>query len=640
VPSSYGAVVLADEMSAALDLAGTRLQNAASQLAASPALHERPEVARAAARAIARSDVPLALAAGQKLGLSIGDLASIGVRRQAQATGAQGVSPVQAALQIAGSAGADAFPVEHRAAACLYEGFGSLGTDTLRAARAFDRAVGLGADLLEVLRGKLLLTLSDPTETCPDCGRSHGPSDHDHPSLTDGASAADRFARAARHVPGAEPFAAAASILAAEAWNAEDETKNAVASIEAGRAAAKGSAAMRAELDLLEANAIRNDRPERTIELLDGLLKDDPTHLRAWRAKVELAMDRDDEKGADDLLIQAAAATGDRELGAMARTLRIRRGEIAPFAAFTPGAVTAGALAAEALTLFSARKAIAPLPPIAEACRAALAPPAQLAFDAALLAFAADADDKQALKLCLARIFGAWWGAPPMLAKLAAITWILGLQGELVPTVRPLAGGKDAGPALGALFDAAVAAEDTQVANEVLRLGAAHWKRTEVQDRRRALDRLSTRPRHLGDLDAAAQRRRSAAKASGVLDPEEARIEFDKALAPEIRPGMIWQQDADDLDDDGDLDDLDDGDIDPWDEAALPGAERGGDAVFPKALWGFLGALGLSPAMLKRLSAPQLQAIQSLIADMASRPFTPARLEQVQREVEKVLKRR
>ncbi len=647
VPASYAATVLAKEMSAALDLPGTRIMQATNRLVGSPAITEHPELVKAVSRAIARKDIPLAFGFGEHVGLSIDALASIGVRRP-PAAGREGASAAQAALQLAASMGADAFPVEHRAAACLYEGFGALSIDTKRSALAFDRAIGLGADMLEALRGKLLLAMSKPVEKCPDCGRSHGAAGHGHDDDTTraAATAADRFARAARHVAGAEPFAAAASILAADAWGAGGDTKAALASIEAGRAAAKGSAAMRADLDLLEARALGDDKPERAAELLDGLLKDDPTHLRAWHARMDLAAAHDGETAAGDLLIRAAAATGDRELAAMARTFRIRRGELAAFEALTPGVATAGALAAEAMAFLTARKTLVDLPPHAEACRAALPPSAQLAFDGALLAFAAEAEDEEALRRLLAKVFGVWWDAPPMLAKLAAITWTVGLSEHLVPTVKPLVASREArvsGPALGAIFDAAIAAEDREVATDMLRLGAMHWRRTEVQDRRRALERLPAGSPREDDFAFGASYRRRAPKPGAALSPEEASAEFDKALAPEIRPGVIWEGSQDAFDDDEDLDDDEDFDDDeaPWDGPPL-GKRSGADAMAGPlaAVADLLNAMGLTPDVLQRLPSGQQVALAKLLSKVSVRGLPPGGLAQLKRDIEKVWKRK
>lgn len=640
VPASHAAALLAKEMSAALDLPGPRIMQATNKLAGSPAITEHPELAKAVARAIARKDVSLAFGFGKHVGLSIDALASIGVRR-APAAGGEGASAAQAALQLAGTRGADAFAVEHRAAACLYEGFGALSTDTKRAAQAFDRAIGLGADMLEALRGKLLLAMSKPVEMCPDCGRSHGAAGHGDTTTRDAAAAADRFARAARHVVGAEPFAAAASILAADAWGAGGDMKAALASIDAGRTAAKGSATVRAQLDLLEARALQEEKPERAAELLDGLLKDDPTHLRAWHARIDLAGARDGERGAGDFLIRAAAATGDRELASMARTLRIRRGEIAAFETLAPGAATAGALAAEALAFLTARKAIVDLPPPAEACRAALPPPARLAFDAALLAFGAEADDEDAVRRLLAKVVGAWWDAPPMLSKLAAITWTVGLSERLALTAQHLGASRAAqttGPALGAIFDAAIAAEDRQVAQDMLRLGAMHWKRTEVQSRRRALEHLPAAPRHDDPFGGGAPSRRRAPRPGGAPTPEEASAEFDKALAPEIRPDTIWFGPEDDLDD---LDDDLDGEGEPWDDPP-PGKRAGANAMAAQlgTVASLLTSMGLTPEALTRLPNGQQVALAKLLSKVAVQGLPPGGLAQLRRDIEKVLQRK
>ncbi len=655
MPPGFDEAVLAEEMSDALDLLGGKkteigIDRAAGRLSTAPAAQD-DRVARAMVRALAQQKTARALEVGARLRLSKDLLRSLGVQGSTRSAVPGGASPVQAALALAAEVGADGFAEEHRAAACLYEGFGCLQTDAKRAARAFDRAIQLGADMLEGLRGKLLLAMSGssatsgPGDVCPDCGGKHGGSAHEA-APSDVATAADRFARAARHVPQAAPFAAAASIVAAEAWDADENMKAALASIEAARAASQGSAAMREELDLIEAHAVAPERPARAAALIDGVLARDPAHLGAWRVKIELADEAGDSRRTGDMILAAAESTRDPELLRMARSLRLKRGEVAPFDGFVPGAVTAGALASDALMFLLADGPMRELPPSALACRAALGPSAQAAFDVALVAGLTTAEKAAEARRRLAAAVESWWGSPPILAKVAAITWLLELQGEMLPAARRLASRPDAGPALGALCDAAIAADDSEVANGFLRLGAMSWSRTEVQERRRAMERLPGERTLRRRLDLGLGRGPGPeTKRGGAPDPAEARREIDAALAPEIQPGLLWSDglgglgnldNLDNLDDPDDFDDPDDPDrFDAGDLMDLFNARRGG-SLLPDAL----SLLGLTPPLLEQLTKAQMAKIVALATRFARPPFTPSRLAEFQAEVRKIVQHR
>src|SRR5690606_38628463 len=98
-----------------------------------------------------------ALEAGRAFGMSAEALRPLRLRVLAeQQAGSDGATGARAVLELVRTAGADVFDPEHRAVASLYEGFACLHSDPKRADRALDRAVELGADIVEALRGKML----------------------------------------------------------------------------------------------------------------------------------------------------------------------------------------------------------------------------------------------------------------------------------------------------------------------------------------------------------------------------------------------------------------------------------------------------------------------------------------------------
>jgi len=598
--------VLMGEMSAAIDLAkasGPSLGRAADRLIQSPVVRASAPAREALVHALAGTDVKAALAVAKRLGLPDEALRPLQIRALAGTGKVHGASTVQAALELAGAAGADIFDAPQRATACLYEGFACLQSDPKRAGRAFDRAIELGGDLLEALRGKLLLAMADIGEPCADCGGHHG-SRPEHQGREVGA-AADRFARAARRIPSGAPFAVVASLIAAEGWEREGDTKAATAAIDAARAASDG--ALRDDLDLREAHLLAPERPERASALLDALIASDPGHTRAWRMKIELARDAMDDTRADDLLVRAAIATADPELSAKARGLRIRRGELAPFGGLSPGTATAGALAAEAAALLSVPGERRELPPVALACRAALAPAGQLAFDAALVYVEASTGKGDDAARRLAQLFEVWWGSPKSLAKLAAFTWVLGLSKHLVPAARRLVSRGDAAPATAALFDAAIAAEDADVAEALLKIGAASWSRADIQDCRRQLGRLRD-----GSADFGSWGPRRPAQPGAVMDPDDAGRDLEAALAPEFR---MWR--PSDSEDKTDLDDLNVADAT---QAALE-------------------LLGLSEGDIRGLTPARMVELLGQVERMSRGAYSPAKLEELRKVARRVARK-
>ncbi|MEZ4295993.1 MAG: hypothetical protein R3B70_13540 [Polyangiaceae bacterium] len=230
-----------------------------------------------------------------------------------------------------------------------------------------------------------------------------------------------------------------------------------------------------------------------------------------------------------------------------------------------------------------------------------------------------------------------------MLAKVAALAWAVGLESSLGRAVRPLADRPGAALALGAVFDAAVAAEDSKVAQEMLNLGAGCWSREAIRERRKALERLRRAERR-PDLGRA---RRLDPQARGpVANPAEVKHEIDTLLAPELPLGSIWEdeeQDADfDLDDGFDDDGFDDDGFDIDESLIRGGARRAGSDVFrdlppAAAAVELLAKLGLTQSVIANLSPEQGRRLDQLIDRFGSGPPSLAALERFSREIQKIL---
>ncbi|WP_437683065.1 hypothetical protein [Sorangium sp. So ce131] len=584
--------VLAAEIRAAIDVqdgsAGRPLSAALPLLAGSSALRAVAGAHEALVLAASETNADLALDLGRRLQLDDRALQLARARAAARALAVQAPparasgAGERAALGVAQRFGADVFDENDRATACLYEGFACLTAEPERAARAFDRAIGLGGDLIEALRGKLKLAVLQAGAVCAECGVRHGDRG------AEAAATADHLARALSRAPAAAPLAAAAALIAAEAWGAEGDLKAARASLAVGRA--KASGALARDADLIEARLLAEAQPERALELIDKVLADRPEDVDAWRLKIALAERRGGREGADAAIVQAAEATRDPALAAEAREARGRRMDLAPFAELAPSAATAGALAAELRRAArAARSQVGAIEPRAAALREALDPAAQLAFDAACVSLAADLDGSAAGRARLVEAVRAWWSSPPALMKLAAASWLLGVADALVEAAQQARGGAGAAGALAALAEAALAAGDVPVAERLIALGAAAWPHSELARLRgllAALRRRERRPsrRGLGWLD--------------VLDeplpglkaprPDAAAEELDAQLAPEF--SLLEEAEG------------------------APGASADGgddDLREASALLGLLSFLGIPPGALDRLTADERRSIEA-----------------------------
>ncbi|AUX43057.1 uncharacterized protein SOCE26_044970 [Sorangium cellulosum] len=611
-------VVLAAEIRAAIDVQegadGRPLSAALPLLAGSSALRAVAGAHEALVLAASETNADLALDIGRRLQLDDGALQLARARAAARALATQAPPALtsgageRTALGVAQRFGADVFDEQDRATACLYEGFACLAAEPERAARAFDRAIGLGGDLVEALRGRLKLALLQAGAVCAECGVRHDDRG------AEAAAIADHLARALSRTPAAAPLAAAAALIAAEAWGAEGNLKAARASLDVGRAKASGTLAR--DADLIEARVLAEAQPERALGLVEKVLADRPEDVDAWRLKIALAKRRGGREGVDAAIVQAAEATRDPALAAEAREVRGRRADLAPFAELAPAAATAGALAAELRRAArAARSQVSAIEARAAAHREALDPAAQLAFDAACVSLAAELDGSAAGRARLVEAVRAWWSSPPALMKLAAASWLFGVAGALVEAARQARGGAESAGALAALAEAALAAGDTPIAERLIALGAAAWPHSELARLRGLLGALRRRERR------AARRGPASIDALGeplpglkAPRPDVAGEELDALLAPEFSL---------------------------FDEAeGAAGVIADGDEGEPRegdVLLGLLSFLGLPPGVLDRLTADERRTIEARARKILAAGPSARSARELERLIERLL---
>jgi hypothetical protein len=222
-----------------------------------------------------------------------------GIRmRSARARLGSGGSPA-AAVEAIRDLDPGVFPATERGAAALYRGFALL-DEPQAAARAFDRAIELGGDLMEALRGKLLAAMGAVQEAAP--------GSREERRLTRAvAAAADRLARALEREVWGGALVGAAEEIAAAAWVDAGDAPAAEASIARARAAVGDSAAF----DRIEIQALALRDPAAAHARVDALLARDRADVGAWCLKIDLMPTEEAQKAA---LIEAAAATGDPDL--------------------------------------------------------------------------------------------------------------------------------------------------------------------------------------------------------------------------------------------------------------------------------------------------------------------------------------
>lgn len=482
-----------------------------------------------------------------------------------------------AVAEIIRELGPDAFDAPDRASAALYHGFSLLRTEPAAASRSFDRAVQLGADLIEALRGKMMATLG-PAMSVPEV-------DFDgERAVREAASAADRLAHALERVPLGGPLAAAAGAMGAQLWIDVGDGRHALAAITRARPLAGGK--LLDELALMEADAAGFRSMPEAERLIDALLARSPGYVAAWKLKRDLVLAQRDTARAEAVIIEAAAATKDPELVEAAREIEGLRGKLVPFEGLVPGAVSVGALVKE---LARATNPESDAYPLAAAHRQALGPTDRLAFDGAAIAVASSlgAEDLGARRLT--EIALAWRHAPRDLSRLIGVALFVDL-GSAVPVVA-LALNEDA-KALRAIVDALAVAGESKLVGRVLPSLAPSLSRGEIS------------------FFKSVAAGRQQARLAGVPDPEEAVRAIDLALTPELS-----------------IDDI----LSDADERRSPGAAS---AMLPmpgegEILGSFLDMLGLSTEVTRTVPTETLRRLEEKMLDLTHGPPSPAQMMQL-----------
>jgi hypothetical protein len=282
--------------------------------------------------------------------------------------------------QMIARVGADAFFPAERANACLHEGFAVCSADPSRARAAFDRAVALGADLAEALRGRLLVERARIAKS-----RDNSPKLQE--ATRSLISNATLLVQQLQRDPAGGPLAVAALLDGVEGTLSLGQSDRARELLSRARQLAEAGGflteALRTKIEMLEAESCFRGAPQRASELADAVLARDANHHQAWHLKIDLKR-RKDPVAADDLVLRAAELKICPELTAHARQIREARG-IAPN--LVPGQTTTGELASELLRRV-AKHAVQPgrgseLDDDIHACRSALDVDKRCAFDMA-----------------------------------------------------------------------------------------------------------------------------------------------------------------------------------------------------------------------------------------------------------------
>ncbi|MEI7892933.1 MAG: hypothetical protein WCI05_07570 [Myxococcales bacterium] len=266
--------------------------------------------------------------------------------------------------------GIQGFPEEQRGQAALAAGFFLLRRSPIEALSWFDRAVGLGADLGDALRGKLLAAshLGQDSEMYSRVG------------YTTGVHLANHLAR----TPAGAPLAFFAWLVASQCAIEAPQELDAIAKARHVAESFGGiTPPFDSDLDSREATVLQHTDRARAKQLIEGVLQRDPRRADAWGVKAAIARAEGDQNAAEEAIREGARLTQSPALVHAAS--RMQRGPLT----LKPGTAKAGELAAEFLLRF--KDGLLPwktgqqlLPDDFEACRAALGD-AKLAFDAAVL---------------------------------------------------------------------------------------------------------------------------------------------------------------------------------------------------------------------------------------------------------------
>ncbi len=345
VPDELAGPLFVKEMRAAVDVVAgrsTKLESASRSLVTSSVVRRNQRVAAALAQCVATRAPKLFI---ESIASSIPLAESAKAEAMLQASmAAAGLDTDEGRVSLLiAKLGHAAFPADQQGAAALFEGFAYVAADPERAQKAFDRAVALGADMGEALRGRFLAQRSHYQQTAGMLDRTSA-----RARGRAAASTAMRLHAALSHVPGAGALAVTAALAAAEILYHGEDSERLLEAIRAVRASASSAGLLSAKLEaqalFYEADTVPRHRPERALELIDKALEHDPKHHQAWHLRIMLTGLVKGEAAQEDRVLEAADLEICPEIVAQAREIRIRRGLPVPW---SPGKARAGEIAAE-----------------------------------------------------------------------------------------------------------------------------------------------------------------------------------------------------------------------------------------------------------------------------------------------------
>jgi hypothetical protein len=381
-------------------------------------------------------------------------------------------------FQIIATVGADAFPNDHKAQAYLYDGFARVMTDPVRARESLDRAVALGADLGEALRGRAIAERRAAEMT------------RDVAKLRDAGTASLRLAKALTVDDDGVPLAYVAACDAMLSFRLAKDAKSCREAVAQVRVLAErgGWSSNEIESGILtnEASTYVGD-DKRVDALLVRAIELDPKNEEAWMGRIAIADAHGEFEQAEQLVLQADEAGAGPGVAKRARDIRARRGERWSPA---PGACSVGELANELherLGRGDPRDDSDPLPfADLRACRDALSQQQRCALDAAQWICLASMDrNDEASKLLRSRVLSSDCAEPEQ-AKLILIACGFGEpSGGIDLLVELVAGGKHKA-LLAAAARAVASRQGGDEADTLSRRAAAHLAPSELERLREA----------------------------------------------------------------------------------------------------------------------------------------------------------
>lgn len=313
----------------------------------------------------------------------------------------------------------ESFPRESRAAALILQGYRFIEERPTDAEEALDEAIEEGGDLIEALRGKLLLHWEH--EGCETLARS-----------------CDQLAQALEESSAMRIFTQVLSEKATSVWLERAELSKARGSLARARRASSG--AVDDDLDVLSALILMSsDRSKQARRAIDEILERNPRHIDAWSVRASWATGSEERLR---VLEEAFEVTGEARFAERARVDNVALGNLRAFEGLIPGRPSPGQLAVELESFLRAQHDLRTglsLPPEVKACLEALSPEEEDAFDAAALVLLAEMEAEALAESWLGEIFLEERAIERDFVPFVALALHLGFDELLLRSFRSLA---------------------------------------------------------------------------------------------------------------------------------------------------------------------------------------------------------